>query len=446
MGKYVERATKVFLDTDTRFPRSIIWAMGMIKLAAAKANYELGLLDEERANAVIRVAREVAEGKHDDKVIVDVFQTGSGTGLNMNINELIAEEASRQTRLRIHPNDHVNMGQSSNDVVPTAIRLAALLEAEKVLKALEKLIEVLRAKSREYKDLIKPGRTHLRDALPVTLGQELEAFAEAFERDKRFLELSLEFVREVPLGGTAVGTGLNAHPEYPRLAIEILSRETGIRLRLAANKSTLMKLLTDLSMLSAAFRAIAIDLWGLSQDLRLMYSGPNTGLNEIDIPQDISGSSMMPGKTNPVTLEAVMQAAVQVMGLDDAISRASLLGEFELSMGIPLAGYNIVREATLITESINKMTNIVLSRIRPNAKRMRELAEKSQALITILSPLIGYEEAAKLGRLLAKGKSIYDALKELGLSDREARELLDLNRLVKPGIPALEAHRRVHTV
>ncbi len=441
MGKYVERAVKVFLNTGTRFPRSFIWAMGMVKLAAATANMELGLLDEKRGRAIIEVARELAEGKFDDRILVDVFQTGSGTGINMNVNEVIAEEASKRAGVDVHPNDHVNMSQSSNDVVPTAIRLAALKEAETVLDALDHMITALRSKAGEYKDAVKPGRTHLRDALPVTLGQELEAYADALEKDKEFLKAAMDAVREVPLGGTAVGTGLNAHPEYPRKAVEVLARESGIDVKPAKSRFRAMRLLTDLAMLSAAYRAIAIDLWRLSEDLRLMYSGPSTGIAEIDMPQEVPGSSMMPGKVNPVTIEAAMQAATQVMGLDDAVSRAGLLGEFELSMGIPMAGYNLIVMATLLREALTKTADLAVSRIKANTERMLDLAERSQALVTVLAPIIGYEKAAELSRLMAGGKPVKEALAELGFSREEIEAMLDLRRLTQPGIPARELRR-----
>ncbi|MEB3788107.1 MAG: class II fumarate hydratase [Desulfurococcales archaeon] len=438
MGKYVERAVKVFLNTGTRFPRPFIWAMGMVKLAAATANMELGLLDERRGRAIVEVARELAEGKYDDRILVDVFQTGSGTGINMNVNEVIAEEASKRAGVDVHPNDHVNMSQSSNDVVPTAIRLAALKEAETVLEALNHMIEALRAKAEEYQDAVKPGRTHLRDALPVTLGQELEAYADALEKDRDFLKAAMEAVREVPLGGTAVGTGLNAHPDYPQKAVETLARESGVSVKPARSRFRAMRLLTDLSMLSAAYRAIAVDLWRLSEDLRLMYSGPSTGIAEIDMPQEVPGSSMMPGKVNPVTIEAAMQAATQVMGLDDAVSRAGLLGEFELSMGIPLTGYNLIVMATLLREALVKTADLAVSRIKADTERMQSLAERSQALVTVLAPIIGYEKAAELSRLMAAGKPVKEALAELGFSREEIEAMLDLKRLTRPGIPAKE--------
>lgn len=337
-GPYTSMASRYYLETGTGIPRRLVWAMGLVKYAAARANVELGVLDGRRGKAIMEVALELAGGRFDGDIAVDVFQTGSGTGLNMNVNEVIAREASRRAGVEVDPYDHVNKSQSSNDVVPTAIRLAAARGARDALEALRALVSRLESLARETMDAVKPGRTHLRDALPVTLGLELGAFAQAFRLDSNLLEQAVEAVLEVPLGGTAVGTGVNAPDGYSELAVRYLAEASGIPVRLAGSPMRPMRLLTDLLALSSAYRVIAVDLWRLSQDLRLMYSGPNTGLGEIEIRVDIPGSSMMPGKRNPVTLEAAMQAAAHVMGLDQSMLQASLLGELELSMGIPLAG------------------------------------------------------------------------------------------------------------
>ncbi len=438
MGKYVERAVRVFLSTGTRFPRSIIWAVGMVKAAAARANMELGLLDRIRGEAIVRASLELAEGRFDERIVVDVFQTGSGTGLNMNANEVIAQRASELAGVSVHPNDHVNMSQSSNDVIPTVIRIAAYKEvSESLLPALNETVKALRDLEEKYSRLVKPGRTHLRDAMPVTLGQEMGAYRDSIERNSKFLEDSLRLLVEVPLGGTAVGTGINAHPDYPKLAVEKLSELTGIRLKPAASRFRAMRLLSDIMVVGGVLKALSADLWRLCQDLRLMYSGPFTGLAEIDIPQEIPGSSMMPGKVNPVTVEAAMQAASYVMGMDAALTQASLLGEFELSMGLPLAGYIVVREASILGEAYRKLSDQVLPRIVPLEDRMRILAERSQALITLVAPIVGYDKAAEISRMLYEGRSVREALKAAGLSDEAIEELLDLEKLVKPGIPSI---------
>lgn len=437
--KYVSKALEVFLSTGTRIPRRLIWAMGSVKYAAASANVALGLLDREIGDAIMKASMELAEGKYDDLIVVDVFQTGSGTGLNMNVNEVIAQRASEIAGKRVHPNDHVNMSQSSNDVVPSAIRLALAYEVKhSVLPAVEKTALELERLAERTADVVKPGRTHLRDALPVTMGQEFGAFAEAMRRDEAFLRFAYEQLLDLPLGGTAVGTGLNAHPRYAEVAIEALRGVTGIEVRRARSPFRAMRLLTDVLVVSSAFRAIAIDLWRLSQDLRLMYSGPFTAIAEIDIPQEIAGSSMMPGKVNPVTIEAAMQASSHVMGLDGSISMASLLGEFELSMGIPLAGYASLTQATLLSEALNKMSELVLPKVVPMRDRTRSLAERSQALITVISPVIGYEKAAEISRMIYEGKSLEEALRAAGVPEEKAKRLLDLERLTRPGIPALD--------
>jgi fumarate hydratase class II len=438
---YTGKALEVFLETGTRFPRRIIWALGLVKYAAARANASLGLLDDARAEAIVRAALEVAEGLHDDKIVVDVFQTGSGTGVNMNVNEVIADRASQISGLMVHPNDHVNMGQSSNDVVPTAIRIALAYEVERgLLPALDKVILSLDNLASRTQGVVKPGRTHLRDALPVTMGQEFSAYADAYRRARGFTEYAYKLLLDIPLGGTAVGTGLNAHPDYPRLAVSFLREATGLDLRVASSKFRAMRLLSDIVAVSSAFKVIALDTWRLCQDLRLMYSGPNTGFNEIDIPQEIAGSSMMPGKVNPVTIEAVMQASSHVVGLDNSITMASLLGELELSMGIPLAGYASIRQAMLLAESLNKLAPLVLDRIKPNVERARKLAESSQALITVLAPIIGYDRASEISKAVYKGKTIKEALREAGVPEDLISKLLDMEKLTKPGIPALE-HR-----
>ena len=442
MGKYVERAVKVFLDTGTRFPRRIIWAMGMVKYAAAKANMELGLIDEARGRAIMEAALELARGSMDDRIVVDVFQTGSGTGLNMNVNEVIAEEASRISGVDVHPNDHVNMSQSSNDVVPTAIRVAALKEVtESLIPSLKSFIGSLERLSSRTMSVVKPGRTHLRDALPVTMGQEFDAYRDAFSRDLAMVEASASMLAEVPLGGTAVGTGVNAHPDYPRRAVEALAGATGLPLKPASSRFRAMRLVSDLVQVSSAMRVTALDLWRLGNDIRLMYSGPFTGLAEIDIPQEVPGSSMMPGKVNPVTVEAAMQASAQIVGLDASNTMASLLGEFELSMGLPLVGYNAVTQARLLSEALSKMASLVIDRIEARRDRCRETAERSQALVTVIAPMIGYDEAAKLSEMLERGASMRDALKRLGLAQEDIDRLLDLDRLTKPGIPSMEVRR-----
>lgn len=436
--KYTETAPKLFMNTGTRFPRKIIWAMGIVKLAAARANTKLGLLDREIGKAIEEAANEVISGKHDDKVILDVFQTGSGTGLNMNINEIIAERASQILGKPVHPNDHVNMSQSSNDTVPTAIRVASVSAAvESLLPALNSFLSSLNSKSNEYMNVIKAGRTHLRDALPVTLGQELSAYYDAFYHEVEEVNNVLDYVRELPIGGTAVGTGVNADPRFSELVINEINEITGLNFK-TANKFRAMRFLTDLLLLSGVLRNIAVELYRVAQDFRLMFSGPFTSIGEIDIPtqEEIAGSSIMPGKTNPVTAEAAMLVAAQVVGLDHANQFASMLGEFELAMGVPLVGYNVVTQISLLSEALKKFGSLVIEGMKPNIERMRRYAESSPSLITVISPIVGYDKASQIGKMLVKGMSIRDALKELGFTEKEIDKILDLAKLVKPGIPA----------
>lgn len=433
--KYTETAPKLFMNTGTRFPRKIIWAAGLVKRACAKVNSDLGLIDKRIADAIIKASEELMEGKLDDKIVLDVFQTGSGTGLNMNVNEVLAEVASSYINAKVHPNDHVNFGQSSNDTMPTVMRIAAVSEVhEKLIPAIQKIILSLSKKAQEYSDVIKAGRTHFRDAMPVTLGQELSAYADAFQHDQEQIKSILEYVKELPIGGTATGTGINTHPEFQERVINEINRITGLGFK-PANTFRGMRLLTDLLLLSGALRNIAIDLYRLGQDIRYMFSGPFTGLNEIDLPtqEEIAGSSIMPGKTNPVTVEAALLISAQVVGLDHANQFASMLGEFELAMGVPLIGYNIVTQINLLAEALNKFSSLIIDGMVPNVDKMKRYAQSSPSLITVISPIIGYDKAAEIGKKLNKGMSIYDALKELGYKDEEIEKILDLKKLVKPG-------------
>ncbi len=437
--KYVEGSKRVFLSTGTRFPREVIWAVGAIKFAAAKSNVQLGLLDREVGKAIQAKAKELMRGKLDSLVEVDVFQTGSGTGLNMNANEILAELASKELGKKVHPNDHVNMSQSSNDVGPTAIRVAAAMAVSRdLVPALEGMSKSLNALSRKTSTVYKSGRTHLRDALPVTMGQEFGAYADEFTRDAELVEKTMEYLLDLPIGGTAVGTGLNADPKFGGMVAKEVAGLSGLKFRSAKNKFRPTRLLTDMSSLSGTMRSVSIDLYRLCQDLRLMFSGPRTGLGEIDIPtqEEVAGSSIMPGKTNPVTVESALLASAEVIGLDGANAFAASLGEFELTMGVPLMGYNMVLQAKLLSEALRKLSSLVIDHVVPNRPRAREYAETSPALITLVAPKIGYDKATLLGKHMAKGLSIRTALKKLGFSQTEIDDVLNLAHLVEPGIPA----------
>ena len=437
--KYVEGSKRVFLNTGTRFPREVIWAVGAIKYSAAKSNAELGLLDREIGRTIQAKAEELMKGDHDSLVSVDVYQTGSGTGLNMNANEILAELATAELKKTVHPNDHVNMSQSSNDVGPTAIRIAAAMAVTNdLLPALEKMSGSLGGLSERTAEVYKSGRTHLRDALPVSMGQEFGAYADEFSRDAKLVKHAMEYLLELPIGGTAVGTGLNADPKFGGMVAEEVAGLAGLKFSSAKNKFRSTRLLTDMSSLSGTMRSVSIDLYRLCQDLRLMFSGPRTALGEIDIPtqEEVAGSSIMPGKTNPVTVESTLLACAEVVGLDGANAFTAQLGEFELTMGVPLMGYNVVLQTKLLSEALNKLSSLVIDHVVPMKDKAREYAETSPALITLVSPKIGYDKATAIGKQKAKGVSIRSALKELGYGDKEIEEMLNMKDLVEPGIPS----------
>ena len=437
--KYVEGSKRVFLNTGTRFPREVIWAVGAIKYSAAKSNAELGLLDREMGNTIQAKAWELMKATHDSLVSVDVYQTGSGTGLNMNANEILAELASTELGKKVHPNDHVNMSQSSNDVGPTAIRIAASMAVSKaLLPALEGMSRSLYGLSRKTAAVYKSGRTHLRDALPVTMGQEFGAYAEEFARDAKLVKDTMEYLLELPIGGTAVGTGLNADPKFGGMVAREVAKLSGLSFTSAKNKFRPTRLLTDMSSLSGTMRSVSIDLYRLCQDLRLMFSGPRTALGEIDIPtqEEVAGSSIMPGKTNPVTVESALLACAEVVGLDGANAFTAQLGEFELTMGVPLMGYNVVLQTKLLSEALNKLSSLVIDHIVPMKEKARGYAETSPALITLVSPKIGYDKATEIGKQMAKGASIRGALKKLGYGEKEIDDMLNMKDLVEPGIPS----------
>lgn len=436
MSSYVERAMPYYLETGTRPPRRLIWAVSLVKAAAARANAALGLLEADMAKAIEDAALEVAKGEHDNEIVIDVYQTGSGTGLNMNVNDLVATIASRRLGRPVHPNDHVNMSQSSNDVIPTAIRLAVLAAViDNMAPNVNRLVSSITSKGAEDSDALRPGRTHLRDALPITFGQTMEAYAYMIERDLEVTIKVTDALREVPLGGTAVGTGANTRRNYAELAVKELSALSGYELRPSTSKSALMRSVADVAALSGALRSLALDMLRFSNDLRLLNSGPYTGLAEVEVPVDVPGSSMMPGKRNPVTLEAVNQAAAQVIGLDAAVAWGASLGELELNMGFMVVAYSSLRELELLSEMARKLS-MAVSSLRPRKDRMESLAAASQALMTFMSPHIGYEAASRVAELAASGRPLREALLEVVKDEQTVSRLMDiiadLRRLTQP--------------
>lgn len=444
-GAQTARAVDNFPISGLRFPRQFIRAFGLIKYAAARANVRLGLLDERRGNAIMQAAMEVAEGKLDDQFVVDVYQTGSGTSTNMNVNEVIAARANeiltgvRSAKGEVHPNDHVNMGQSTNDVFPTAIQVAGALSIkEELLPSLRTLLEELERKASEFEDVVKSGRTHLQDALPVTLGQEFGSYASLVRRSIASVEVGLKALLELPIGGTAVGTGLNRHPDFARLVCEELSRLTGLEFREAPDRFELMGAMSAVVQASGSLRMVAHALLKIVKDLRLMGSGPNTGFAEIEIPAVQPGSSIMPGKVNPVIPEAVGLIAVKVIANDVSVLLAAQLGELELNMGMPLIAYDFLHSIQILASGSRVLAKKCIAGIIANVERCRELAESSPALVTVVAPIVGYDKAAVIAkRVLEQRRSIKEVMvEELGLPREEVDRLLDLKKLTRPGIPA----------
>ena len=434
MPGYAERARSLYLETGTPIPGSIVRAQALIKWAMALANAEEGLLPEDIARAIAEEALRLAEDP--GRVRVEVFMTGSGTGLNMAVNEAIAEAASARLGRTVHPNDHVNLGQSSNDTVPTAIRIAAGQGLLRVIGEAERLASRIERLASEWDGIAKAGRTHLRDALPVTLGQWARSYLHELRLIVDHLRAILEDVSVVPLGGTAVGTGINSSPRAAERAVRLLAEKTGLPLRRADPPGARMRLLLDLHRLASLYKNLALLLWRLMQDVRLMQSGPVNGLNEAEIRVDLPGSSMMPGKTNPVTAESVIQAAAHVAGLEGTAERAALLGELELSMGIPLAGYTVEEMSRILVEALRKAGD-ELERLEPRREVMARQALSSPALATLLAPLIGYDKAAAVAREIVRGASLEQAAKKAGV-DPAIIERLKLEDLVRPGFPLRE--------
>ena len=431
MPGYAEKARSLYLETGTTVPESIVKAQALIKWAMARANAEEGLLPRDVADAIAEEALRLAQDP--GRVVVEVFMTGSGTGLNMAVNDAIASAASKRLGKKIHPNDHVNLGQSSNDTVPTAIRIAAGLGLLDVLTELRKLESRLEGLARRWNSIVKAGRTHLRDALPVTLGQWARSYLHELATIREALERSLHDISLVPLSGTAVGTGVNGSQRAAERAVRLLAERTGLPLRRTEPPGARMRLLLDLHRLASLYKNLALLLWRLMQDVRLMQSGPVNGLNEAEIRIDLPGSSMMPGKTNPVTAESVMQAAAHVAGLEGTVEKAMLLGELELSMGIPLAGYALVEAATILREALRKAGD-ELERLEPRREEMRRQALRSPALATLLAPVVGYDKAAEIAKAMIQGASLEEAAEQAGVEPGLLKGLSP-EEFVKPGFP-----------
>jgi fumarate hydratase class II len=402
-GAQTERARQNFPISGIRFDRRFIQALGAIKKVAARVNQSLGLLDEERATAIVRAAAEVMEGALDAHFVLDIFQTGSGTSTNMNANEVIANRAIQLlggeigSKDPVHPNDHVNLGQSSNDVIPTAIHVAAVVAiSEELLPGLRRLMEALAAKAEEFDDVPKAGRTHLQDATPVRLGQEFGGYASQLAHAIRRAEAAAHSLGELAIGGTAVGTGINTHPEFGRRMAEGLGEELGVELREAEDHFEAQGSRDAVVEASGMMKTVACSLMKIANDIRLLSSGPRTGFAEIDLPAVQPGSSIMPGKVNPVMAEAVCQVAAQVIGNDAAITIGGQAGSLELNVMMPVMAHNLLESIHILGSVSREFAGRCVDGITANRERCLYFAESTAALATALAPAIGYDKAAEV--------------------------------------------------
>jgi fumarate hydratase class II len=440
-GASTQRAVLNFPISGDPLPRRFIRALGMVKKAAAQTNLELGLLSRRRARAIAAAAQEVIDGRLDEHFPIDVYQTGSGTSTNTNANEVIANRATeilggdRGSRL-VHPNDHVNMCQSSNDVIPTAIQLSAALAIdEELVPALEQLRKALDGKSREFWPIVKTGRTHLQDATPIRLGQEFRGYAGQIEESIRRAKGAVDELARIPLGGTAVGTGLNSHPQYARIASARLAKATGIQVRETTNHFHAQATLDVLVAAHGALRTIATSLWKIGSDIRLMGTGPIAGLFELRLPETQPGSSIMPGKVNPVIIESMMMVIARVYGNDVTVLVSAQSGSFfELNVMMPVASVAILESITLLAASAKNFSARCVEGLQAT-ERGPELVERSPMLATALNPVIGYDEAAKIAKeSIRTGRSIRQLARAKGVSDATLNKVLDLGKMTKPGL------------
>ena len=441
-GAQTQRAVLNFPISGLRFPRPFIRALGLIKKAAAETNLELGLLDEEIAPAILEAAGEVAEGKLDEQFVVDIFQTGSGTSTNMNANEVIANRAieirgGKIGSRDVHPNDHVNMGQSSNDVIPTAIHVSALEEVDKsLIPALKKLHDSLEKKVQEFDDVVKIGRTHLQDAVPVRLGQEFSAYASMVEHGIKRMESARASLCELAIGGTAVGTGLNCHPEFPARVVEKVSNWTGVPFREAANKFEALASKDAAVEASGMLKTVAVSLMKIANDLRWLGSGPRCGIGEIFLPAVQPGSSIMPGKVNPVIPEAVTMIVAQVIGNDVTITIGGQSGNFELNVMKPVIAYNLLQSIHLLSTGSEVLAEKCVDGLKANREPSRAMVERSLAMGTSLVPKIGYDKATEIAKVAYQtGRTIREvALEQKVLSEEELEQALDPWSMTEGGL------------
>ncbi len=441
-GAQTQRAVENFPISGLRPYRAFIWSMGVIKRAAAEVNMGLGLLDEKKGRAIVQAAQEVIEGRWDAHFVVDPFQAGAGTSHNMNTNEVIANRAiellggQRGDYKLVSPNDHVNMAQSTNDTIPTAIRLGCLWRLPELLDTVDALADALDVKAREFDDIVKSGRTHLQDAVPVRLGQEFGAYAQAVRHDWERIATAGDRLRRLGIGGTATGTGLNAHPEYHPRMVQRLSELIGQPLRSSGNLFESMQSLADPADFSAALRTLAITLDRIANDFRLLSSGPATGLDEIRLPAVQPGSSIMPGKVNPVMAEMLNMVTFQVMGNDLTVMMAAQAGQLELNVMMPIIAHNLFQSMDILIGGMRAFTDRCVRGLKANREKAEGWLAKNAILVTALNPVIGYMKGAEVAKeAMASNRTIREVVIEKGyLTPEEADRLLDARKMTEGGI------------
>ncbi len=449
-GAQTARAVENYPISGMRADLHLIRALGMVKRAAAEANKELGLIEADRADAIMRAAQEVIDGKWTPEFVVDVFQAGAGVSLHMNANEVIANRANEIAGgklgeyARVHPNDHVNYGQSTNDVFPTGMRLATLLALETLYPVLDSLAATFAAKGREFHEVMKSGRTHMQDAVPIRLGQEFAAYGLAIEKAKRFITLAADSLRELGLGGSAVGTGINTHPDYRAKAVANLARIAGQKLTPAKDMRWAMQSNACMGEVSGALRSLALEIIRISNDLRLLSSGPNTGLGELALPSLQPGSSIMPGKINPVMPELAAMVSFQVIGNDTAVAYALQAGQLELNVMMPTMAYSVLQSITIMANMLRQFNDRCVAGITANQARCNSYAQSTVSLATALNPYIGYAKAAEIVKeSVATGQSIIAlARTKKLLTEEEIAEILDPARMTEPQYPLEAAKER----
>src|SRR5437763_3318532 len=445
-GVQTLRAIRNFPISGLKPLPPFVIAQVWIKKAAALTHKETGRLDPRLAEAIVAAADEVLAGKHMDQFVVDPYQAGAGTSHNMNVNEVLANRANellggkRGEYKPVHPNDHVNMAQSTNDTIPTNIRLACLAQLSGLATAFESLRSALAAKGREFDDIVKAGRTHLQDAMPIRLGQEFAAYAGSIERGLKRVTEAADYLRDLGIGGSAVGTGVTVEPSYPNLMIKHLKKITELDLRAGKDRVQLMQSMGDVAGFSSALKVLAIDLSKIASDLRLMVMGPRTGIDEIKLPAVQPGSSIMPGKVNPSIPEMVNQVCLQVIGLDTTVAVASEHGQLELNVMMPVIAFNVLLSARILTNATTVFTERCVNGIEANREMCEYWVERSAALATALAPQIGYARAAELSKQSVKENILIRDLvkREHVLQDDQIDEVLDLRKMTEIGVPGGE--------